>query len=114
MMANDWSLFRKTVDDHPEVDHWIEDLSRPGRLAAGMDWYRANLSKLWKAEFPRVKIPALGIWSTDDVALAEDQMIGSAAYVYASWQYERMDGVSHWIPVDEPDGLSDLILNYYR
>ena len=114
MMANDWSLFRKTVNDHPEVDHWIEDLSRPGRLTAGMDWYRANMSKLWKAEFPRVKIPVLGIWSSDDVALAEDQMIGSAAYVDASWQYERMEGVSHWIPVDEPDGLSDLILDYYR
>jgi hypothetical protein len=29
----------------------------------------------------RVKIPVFRIWSTDDVALAEDQMIGSAAFV---------------------------------
>ena len=107
-MANNWSLFRKTVNNHPEMDHWIEDLSRPGRLTAGMNWYRANLSKLWKAEFPRVKIPVFGIWSTEDVALAEDQMIGSAGYVDAQWRYERLEGVSHWIPVDEPDTLSDL------
>ncbi|MGR8980822.1 MAG: alpha/beta fold hydrolase, partial [Gammaproteobacteria bacterium] len=68
----DWALFRKSVHDHPEVEHWIEDLSRPGRLTAGMNWYRANLSKLWKSEFPRVPIPVFGIWSSDDVALAED------------------------------------------
>lgn len=113
-MANDWALFRKTVGNHPEVEHWIKDLSRPGRLAAGMNWYRANLSKLFKADFPRVIIPVFGIWSTDDVALAEDQMINSAAFIDANWQYERMEGVSHWIPVDEPEKLTELILKYYK
>ena len=113
-MANDWAIFRKTVNNHPEIEHWIKDLSRPGRLSAGMDWYRANLSKLWKAEFPRVSIPVFGIWSSDDVALAEDQMISSAAYVDASWQYERMDGISHWIPVDAPEALSELLLKYFK
>jgi pimeloyl-ACP methyl ester carboxylesterase len=38
---------------------------------------------------------ALLIWSTDDVALAEDQMIGSAAFVDAPWRYQRLEGVSH-------------------
>ena len=113
-MAKDWALFRKTVNNHPEIDHWIKDLSRPGRLTAGMNWYRANLSKLWKAEFPRVKIPVLGIWSTGDVALAEDQMINSATFVDATWQYERMEDASHWVPVDEPEQLSNLIINYYQ
>jgi len=113
-MARDWALFRKSVHDHPEVEHWIKDLSRPGRLTAGMNWYRANLSRLWKSEFPRVSIPVFGIWSTNDVALAEDQMIGSAAFVDAPWHYERLEGVSHWIPVDAPDKLSQLILNFYK
>ena len=113
-MANNWSIFRKTVNNHPEINHWIEDLSRPGRLTAGMNWYRANLSKLWKADFPRVKIPVLSIWSTEDVALAEDQMITSAQYVDASWRYERLDGISHWVPVDDPDTLSRILLDYFK
>lgn len=113
-MADDWSIFRKTVNDHPEIDHWIQDLSRPGRLTAGMNWYRANLKKLWKTDFPRVKIPVFGIWSTDDVALAEDQMIGSAAFVDAPWRYERLDGVSHWIPVDAPDTVSEMLIGYFK
>lgn len=114
LIANDWSLFRKNVRNHPEVEHWISDLSRPGRLRAGMNWYRANLSYLWKADFPRVKIPVFGIWSTDDVALAEDQMINSAAFVDANWQYERIEGGSHWVPVDEPEKLSNLIIDYFK
>ena len=113
-MANDWAIFKKTVNNHPEVEHWIKDLSRPGRLSAGMDWYRANLSKLWKADFPRVSIPVFGIWSSDDVALAEDQMINSAAYVDAVWQYERIENVSHWIPVDAPEVLSEIIIDYFK
>lgn len=113
-MANDWAIFRKTVNDHPEIDHWIEDLSRPGRLTAGMNWYRANLSKLWKADFPRLKIPVFGIWSTEDVALAEDQMISSAAYVDAPWRYERLEGVSHWVPADAPEELSRMVLDFIK
>ena len=92
----------------------IADLSRPGRLTAGMNWYRANLSKLRKADFPRVKIPVFGIWSTKDVALAEDQMIGSAAYVDAPWRYERMKDISHWVPVDAPSKLSELIIKFLK
>jgi len=113
-MAKDWAIFRKTVHNHPEIDHWIEDLSRPGRLTAGLGWYRANLSKLWKFDFPRVSIPVFGIWSTEDIALAEDQMINSAAYVDAGWQYERLPGVSHWVPVDAPEALSELLVKYFK
>jgi len=79
-----------------------------------MNWYRANVAKLWKSEFPRGSIPVFGIWSSDDVALSEDQMISSAALVVAPWRYERLEGVSHWVPVDVPDKLSELILNCYK
>jgi len=46
--------------------------------------------------------------------LAEDQMIGSAAFVDAPWRYQRLEGVSHWVPVDVPDKLSQLIISFYK
>ena len=110
--AGDWALARKALGPHPELEHWIADLSRPGRLTAGINWYRANFLGLITARFPRARIPVLGIWSTDDLALAEDQMIRSAAYVDATWQYERFDGIGHWIPLDAPEKLSDVLIGF--
>lgn len=111
--AMDWGVFRRAVKHHPEMERWIADLSRPGRLTAGINWYRANLSKLWKVRFPRITIPVLGIWSSGDIALVEDQMVRSRRYVDATWRYERFDGVSHWIPLDVPDELSGVLLDFW-
>jgi len=46
--------------------------------------------------------------------LTEDRMIGSAAFVDAPWRYKRLEGDSQWEPVDVPDRLSELILNFYK
>jgi len=48
------------------------------------------------------------------MVLAEDQIIGSAAFVDAPWRYERWEGVSHWVPMDVPDKLSELMLDFFR
>ena len=54
----------------------------------------------------------MGVWSTGDLALTEAQMTGSEKYVEASFRYERIEGVSHWIPVDAPDALSTLLISW--
>ena len=112
--ARDWAVFRKFTARHPEIEHWIRDLSRPGRLTASINWYRANLLRVLFGRSSRCAIPVMGIWSSDDVALAEDQMINSARYVDNSFRYERLDGYSHWIPLDAPDDTGALILDFIR
>lgn len=112
--ANDFRLFRKAVRHHPEAERWIEDLSRPGRLTAALNWYRANFTRLLGARFPPVRIPVLGVWSTGDAALVERQMTASAAFVDAPWRYERLHNVGHWIPLDVPDRLAELLVDFYR
>lgn len=112
LSARDWKLFRELVRHHPETDHWIGDLSRPGRLTAGLNWYRANFRTLLRGEFPGVRVPVMGIWSTGDIALAENQMAGSAKYVAGDWRYQRLSGVGHWIPLDAPGPLNELLLDY--
>jgi hypothetical protein len=48
---DDWRLFRDwgwhgaEPDTDPDCARQIADLSRPGALAAGLNWYRANLSR---------------------------------------------------------------------
>jgi len=114
MKAWNWVAFRKLMRHHPETEHWIDDLTRPGRLTAGINWYRANIVTLFTADFSRVSIPVMGVWSSDDVALAEDQMINSKQFVDNSFRYERVDDCSHWISLDKPQSVTALLLNFFE
>jgi pimeloyl-ACP methyl ester carboxylesterase len=111
---NNWFMLRKLTKDHPETNHWIDDLSRRGYLTAGMNWYRANLMKMLLGNFPPSKVPTLGIWSSGDIFLTEDQMKNSGAYVDAPWRYEKIEGSSHWIPLDAAERLNQLLIEYIK
>jgi pimeloyl-ACP methyl ester carboxylesterase len=39
-------------------------------------------------------------------------MINSSRYVTGPWRYERIDDVGHWIPLDAPDRLTKLLLDF--
>ena len=81
-----------------------------------MNWYRASLpvSRLLAPapKLPLVRVPTLGIWSTGDDYLSEDRMISSAEYVAGPWRYERIGEGSHWVPLDQPDRLNSLLLDF--
>jgi pimeloyl-ACP methyl ester carboxylesterase len=114
MPANDWFIMRRITRNHPETRHWIEDLSRPGRITAGLNWYRANMARMLLTNLPPAKVPVLGIWSAGDIFLTEAQMRGSAKYVDAPWRYERIEDSSHWIPLDAPGRLNRILLEYFK
>ncbi|MFZ5670764.1 MAG: alpha/beta fold hydrolase [Pseudomonadota bacterium] len=110
--ARDFAFLRRMLNDPPEMARWTADLSRPGRLTAALNWYRANLVRLLGARFPRVAIPVMGLWGSGDVALAEDQMANSRRYVDAPFEHRRLEGVGHWLPLDAPEATSRLILAF--
>ena len=88
-----------------DVDRAVQELSRPGRLTAALNWYRANHNIYAFVDGGRVApvtCPSMGIWSTRDFACGEQQMVDSAEFVDAPWRYERIDGASHWIPPASP------------
>ncbi|WP_347309873.1 alpha/beta fold hydrolase [Defluviimonas sp. SAOS-178_SWC] len=118
MAANNFSLFRQLVRNHPESKHWIADLARPGALTAAMNWYRANYSPLNGFKLPmevgRVKGPVLGIFGKNDVLLQEIRMLGSDKWVEGEWRYERVEEAGHWVPLDQPDHVNWLILDFLQ
>ncbi len=98
-------------------ERYIEDLSRPGRLTAALNWYRASVSAESFAagvgsSLPTIQCPTLGVWSTDDLALGEQQMTDSAQSVNGPWRYERIEGAGHWIPLDASGRLNELLLDF--
>jgi pimeloyl-ACP methyl ester carboxylesterase len=117
LRRDDWRFFREAFGGGGDLDRYIEDLSRPGRLTAGLNWYRANISpesfvSAISSAVPAVSCPTLGVWSSGDVALTEHQMTSSAANVNGPWRYERIDDASHWIPVDAPERLNELLIDF--
>jgi pimeloyl-ACP methyl ester carboxylesterase len=115
--ADDWAFFRRWAWDgaeqgqDPDLDRQLADLSRPGALEAGLNWYRANNNPAHFA-VPSVACPTMGVWSSRDFALTEAQMTLSEPYVNGPWRYERIDNVDHWVPVHAPDQLNRLLLEF--
>jgi pimeloyl-ACP methyl ester carboxylesterase len=107
---------RVLLPGYRDLDRSLQDLSEPGALTAALNWYRANLPVerlLGPApELPRVQAAALGVWSSGDLYLTEQAMVRSADRVDGHWRYEPVEGASHWIPLDQPDTLNSLLLDF--
>lgn len=117
LSGNNWRRLEKWAGASSELDNWIEDLSRPGALTAALGIYRANMGpeRLLKSpsELPQVRIPVMGIWSSNDMALTERQMTGSEKHVAGEWRYEKIEDVSHWIPIEAPGRLNELLVDWF-
>jgi pimeloyl-ACP methyl ester carboxylesterase len=118
VQQDDWYLLRELLQGGGDVEQYIADLSEPGALTAGMNWYRANLPPRGLLAGPRalppVQAPTLGIFGTRDLYLTEGPMLRSAEHVRGPWRYERFEGAGHWIPLEVPERLNALLLEFLR
>jgi pimeloyl-ACP methyl ester carboxylesterase len=114
---DDWAWLRRFLRGAGDQDRYEQDLSRPGALTASLNWYRANLAPKMPGpspELPPVLVPTLGIWSTNDHYLDGERMQKSGEYVKGPWRYEEIEGASHWIPLEAPDLLNSLLLEWLQ
>jgi pimeloyl-ACP methyl ester carboxylesterase len=44
--------------------------------------------------------------------LVEDSMVRSAVHVTGPWRYERIEGAGHWMQLDRPDRINELLLEF--
>ncbi|HEX8858664.1 MAG TPA: alpha/beta fold hydrolase [Actinomycetes bacterium] len=122
---DDWAFFRHWAwndarpGEDPDADRQVADLSRPGALTAGLNWYRANIdpatfviSDPTRIPVPPVACPTMGVWSSGDFALTEAQMTGSQRFVTGPWRYERLNGIDHGVPVHAPERLNELLVDF--
>jgi pimeloyl-ACP methyl ester carboxylesterase len=115
LSADGWVNFREW-SRHPDVDGVVADLEASGSLTPGLNWYRANVHPRVFVEpplaLPPVQASTMGVWSSGDFALTEAQMTGSSAYVTGPWRYERIDGPGHWMQLEAPDAVNELLLDF--
>jgi pimeloyl-ACP methyl ester carboxylesterase len=115
LSEDDWANFRGWAR-HPDADQVIADIESSGSLTPGLNYYRANLPAESlvgpAAAAPPVQAPTMGIWSDGDVALLERQMTGSAGHVAGPWRYERITGAGHWMQLEAPGTVNDLLIDF--
>ena len=115
LSENGWANFR-TWAGHPDAEALIADLESHASLTPGLNWYRANVPpQVFVAppvELPPVQAPTMGVWSDGDFALTEVQMTGSVHCVAGRWRYERIEGPGHWMQLEAPDAVNELLLDF--
>jgi pimeloyl-ACP methyl ester carboxylesterase len=117
LQRDDWRLFRLFLGGAKDTDTYVKTLSEPGALTPALNWYRANLpvqtllGRVGGPQLPMIEADTLGIWSSGDLYLTQEAMTRSKQRVQGRWRYERLEG-SHWVPLDQPDRLNQLLLDF--
>jgi pimeloyl-ACP methyl ester carboxylesterase len=113
LMGNDAEKLRAVYQGKFTPAHVEENVRRfreAGCMTAALNWYRAydfNVSGCGP-----VAVPTLYAWGTDDLALGERAAVKTAGYVTGPYWFERLEGVSHWIPCEVPDRATGLVRDH--
>ncbi|MFG3191468.1 alpha/beta fold hydrolase [Streptomyces omiyaensis] len=111
---------REMLAEHPDAESVIEPLRAPGALTAALNVYRAGLPAevQFGPELPvpplPESVPVLGVWSTGDRFLTERSMVGTGERVGGPWRYERVEEAGHWLQLDRPEVVNDLLLGFLK
>lgn len=120
-LANEGAFFRDhVIQGHPDHQEVLSRISDPQAMRAMLNWDRGNPMAAYyhgvvtgALQYPDCQVPTMGIWSEGDHALWESQMTDSAKFMAAEWRYERLPG-SHWVMMDHPQEVSELMLDWLK
>ena len=93
------------------IDHFVSSLSRPGRLTAALNYYRANLGAgggAWAALAQEVKItrPTALLWGDEDPALGRRAVDATEHHVEGPYRLEVLEGAGHWLQFERSAEVS--------
>jgi pimeloyl-ACP methyl ester carboxylesterase len=115
LTMNDGANFREW-SHHPDFDAMRDELLRNDSMTPALNYYRANVGPDAlvgpRPELPPIQAPTLGMWSSEDFALLESQMTGSATYCANGFRYERIEGAGHWMQWEAPDAVNKVLIEF--
>ena len=94
------------------VDRYVRSMSRPGRLTAALNYYRANLRPGGSFDGYRnpVRVPTMLIWGSADMALGRVPVEATGKHVEARYRLEILEGAGHWLQFERAQEVSDLLV----
>jgi pimeloyl-ACP methyl ester carboxylesterase len=95
------------------VERFIEGFSRPGRLTAALDYYRANFGEgAGSLAAGGVTAPTQLIWGDQDVALGRTGTELTAGFVTGDYRLEVLEGAGHWLQYERPQEVFSLLIEW--
>jgi pimeloyl-ACP methyl ester carboxylesterase len=93
------------------IDHFTRSVSRPGRLTAALNYYRANLSVgggAWETPIRvgPITMPTTLLWGDQDPALGRNAAEATAKHVEGEYSLEVLQGAGHWLQFERPAEVS--------
>jgi pimeloyl-ACP methyl ester carboxylesterase len=99
-----------------QVEAFVRDMARPGRLTAGLNYYRANLGTEARRAFPPaphpITAPTQLIWGDQDPAFGPGPSRLTERYVAGEYRLEVLAGAGHWLQFERPAEVSRLLLEW--
>jgi pimeloyl-ACP methyl ester carboxylesterase len=111
LLANGAAALRAAYAGLPAeaIEAHVVDMSQPGVLVAGVDYYRAMSAKV-SAAVPAIEIPTLYVWSDADPSIGRAAAEATAEHVTGPYRFVVLEGVSHWIPEQAAATFNPLLL----
>ena len=93
------------------VEGFVRSMTRPGRLTAGLNYYRANLKTggaAWELlqRMGDITAPTQLLWGDQDPALGRLQAEQSRPHVKGRFHLEVLEGAGHWLQFERPDEVA--------
>lgn len=112
VMRRGWTdgLLLRTGMTRDDLARFHREIVDDGALATSLGSYRAMLLMDPRQIRFRIAAPTTMVWSTEDPALGRWGVEHSEEWVDAPFELVVLDGVSHWIPTEQPEALADAIL----
>ena len=96
------------------IETFAGSLSRPGRLTAALNYYRANLARGrgWSGIARNIKVsaPTVLVWGDQDPALGRLQAETTAEHMTGDYRLEVLEGAGHWLQFERPDEVGRTLI----
>jgi pimeloyl-ACP methyl ester carboxylesterase len=95
-----------------DVARYKEAWSQPGAVRSMLHWYRAALrARPRRPDNPRVTVPTMLIWGTQDRFL-DPEMAPSSIALCDQGRLELISEATHWVQLEEPERVNRLLVEF--
>lgn len=103
---------KRRMDEDLVAAH-LSVLGERAAMDAALNWYRAAFagrSALARADAPKVTVPTLYLWGTEDMSVGRTAAEATGGFVDAPFEFVALDGAGHFLAEEEPDMVNEALI----